>query len=41
MESSIYLKARQEWDERDADLVLDKRNWQIADDSRGIRHQKS
>ena len=30
MEGSIYLKARQEWDERYADLVLGKRNWQIA-----------
>ena len=31
MESSIDLKARQEWDERYADLVLGKRNWQITD----------
>jgi len=30
MEGSVYLKARQEWDERYADLVLGKRNWQIA-----------
>jgi type IV secretory pathway TrbF-like protein len=30
MEGSIYLKARQEWDERYADLVLGKRNWQIT-----------
>src|SRR5438309_10945761 len=28
--SSVYLRARQEWDERYADLVLGKRNWQIA-----------
>jgi type IV secretion system protein VirB5 len=30
MEGSVYLKARQVWDERYADLVLGKRNWQIA-----------
>jgi type IV secretory pathway TrbF-like protein len=30
MESNPYLEARREWDERNADLVLDKRNWQIA-----------
>jgi len=30
MENSTYLRARQEWDERYADLVLGKRNWQIA-----------
>jgi len=30
MEGNVYLKARQEWDERYADLVLGKRNWQIA-----------
>jgi type IV secretory pathway TrbF-like protein len=30
MEGSVYLNARQEWDERYADLVLGKRNWQIA-----------
>jgi len=30
MENSIYQRARQEWDERYADLVLGKRNWQIA-----------
>src|ERR1700686_1798401 len=30
MEGTVYLKARQEWDERYADLVLDKRNWQIT-----------
>src|SRR5271163_588346 len=30
MEGSIYFKARQEWDERYADLVLGKRNWQIT-----------
>ncbi len=27
MEGSVYLKARQEWDERYADLVLGKRNF--------------
>lgn len=32
MEGSVYLKARQEWDERYADLVLGKRNWQISAD---------
>ncbi len=30
MDSSVYQRARQEWDERYADLVLGKRNWQIA-----------
>ena len=30
MEGSVYLKERQEWDERYADLVLGKRNWQIT-----------
>ena len=30
MESSVYLRARKEWDDRYADLVLGKRNWQIA-----------
>src|SRR2546425_9142435 len=30
MERSVYLRARQEWDEHYADLVLGKRNWQIA-----------
>ncbi len=30
MEGSVYQKARREWDERYADLVLGKRNWQIA-----------
>src|SRR5277367_1791388 len=30
MESNVYLEARREWDERYADLVLGKRNWQIA-----------
>jgi type IV secretory pathway TrbF-like protein len=30
MEGSVYLKARQEWDARYADLVLGKRNWQIT-----------
>lgn len=32
MESNPYLEARREWDERYADLVLGKRNWQIAAD---------
>lgn len=30
MESNPYLEARRDWDERYADLVLGKRNWQIA-----------
>ena len=30
MESEFYLQARLEWDERYGDLVLGKRNWQIA-----------
>ena len=30
MEGSVYLRARQEWDERYADLVLGKRDWQIT-----------
>jgi type IV secretion system protein VirB5 len=30
LESNPYLEARREWDERYADLVLGKRNWQIA-----------
>jgi len=30
MENNPYLEARREWDERHADLVLGKRNWQIA-----------
>ena len=30
MSSSLYVEARREWDERYADLVLGKRNWQIA-----------
>jgi len=30
MENNPYLEARREWDERYADLVLGKRNWQIA-----------
>jgi len=30
MEGSVYLKARQVWDKRCADLFLGKRNWQIA-----------
>jgi len=30
MESIVYQTARQVWDERYADLVLGKRNWQIA-----------
>jgi type IV secretion system protein TrbF len=30
MAANLYLEARREWDERYADLVLGKRNWQIA-----------
>ena len=30
MSSNPYVEARREWDERYADLVLGKRNWQIA-----------
>lgn len=30
MEGEFYLQARREWDERYGDLVLGKRNWQIA-----------
>src|SRR5580658_9795022 len=30
MESEFYHQARREWDERYGDLVLGKRNWQIA-----------
>jgi type IV secretory pathway TrbF-like protein len=30
MESNPYLEARREWDERYADRVLGKRNWQVA-----------
>jgi type IV secretion system protein TrbF len=30
MAANPYLEARREWDERYADLVLAKRNWQIA-----------
>src|SRR5579864_365238 len=30
MESEVYIQARREWDERYGDLVLGKRNWQIA-----------
>jgi type IV secretion system protein VirB5 len=30
MDGNPYLEARREWDERYADLVLGKRNWQIA-----------
>lgn len=30
MESSVYQRARKEWDDRYGDLVLNKRNWQIA-----------
>jgi hypothetical protein len=30
MEGSVYLKARQKWDERYADLVLGKRTWHIT-----------
>jgi type IV secretory pathway TrbF-like protein len=30
MAANTYVEARREWDERYADLVLGKRNWQIA-----------
>jgi type IV secretion system protein TrbF len=30
MDSEFYFQARREWDERYGDLVLGKRNWQIA-----------
>jgi type IV secretion system protein TrbF len=30
MDSEFYMQARREWDERYGDLVLGKRNWQIA-----------
>ena len=30
MAANPYVEARHEWDERYADLVLGKRNWQIA-----------
>ena len=30
MVASPYVEARREWDERYADLILGKRNWQIA-----------
>ncbi len=30
MNNNLYVEARREWDERYADLVLGKRNWQIA-----------
>lgn len=30
MTSNPYLEARRDWDERYADLVLGKRNWQVA-----------
>jgi type IV secretory pathway TrbF-like protein len=30
MSANLYVEARHEWDERYADLVLGKRNWQIA-----------
>ncbi|MGH7778976.1 MAG: VirB8/TrbF family protein [Candidatus Binataceae bacterium] len=30
MAGNLYVEARREWDERYADLVLGKRNWQIA-----------
>jgi type IV secretory pathway TrbF-like protein len=30
MDSEFYLQARREWDERYGDLVLGKRDWQIA-----------
>jgi type IV secretory pathway TrbF-like protein len=29
-EGNLYVEARRDWDERYADLVLSKRNWQIA-----------
>lgn len=31
MDSEFYIQARREWDERDGDLVLGKRNWHIAE----------
>ncbi|HUN58887.1 MAG TPA: VirB8/TrbF family protein [Candidatus Binataceae bacterium] len=34
MNSNPYVEARREWDERYADLVLGKRNWQII--ARGL-----
>ena len=30
MAANPYVEARREWDERYADLVLGKRNWQVA-----------
>jgi hypothetical protein len=30
MSTEFYIQARREWDERYGDLVLGKRNWQIA-----------
>ncbi len=30
MAANPYVEAHREWDERYADLVLGKRNWQIA-----------
>ncbi len=30
MSDNLYVEARREWDERYADLVLGKRNWQLA-----------
>jgi hypothetical protein len=30
MSANPYVEARRDWDERYADLVLGKRNWQIA-----------
>src|SRR5271155_2242583 len=30
MAANLYVEARREWDERYADLVLGKRNWQLA-----------
>jgi type IV secretion system protein VirB5 len=30
MAANLYVEARREWDERYADLVIGKRNWQIA-----------
>ncbi len=30
MAANLYVEARREWDERYSDLVLGKRNWQVA-----------
>jgi hypothetical protein len=37
VEGSVYLKARQEWDERYADLVLGKRKLQITRQPRSLQ----